>query len=117
MGRVTGYEVTVKLTNRDKVIVNWANCETVSKEDCGVALRKGSYELFIPYGSMLSMETKYYSGDDMIEIIKMNAEQIKQIIEDTEYVQQSNESDYTKERSKISAYEEIVRLIKGYEDD
>lgn len=117
MGRVTGYEVTVKLTNRDKVIANWANCKTISKEDRGVAFRKGSYELFIPYSSMLSMETKYYSGDDMSEIIKMNAEQIKQIIEDTEYVQQSNESDYTKERSKVNAYEEIVRLIKGYEDD
>ena len=117
MGRVTGYEVTVKLTNKDTITANWANCETVSKEERGVTFRKGSYELFIPYSSMLSMETKFYSSDDMKEIIKENAEQIKQIIEDTEYVQQSNESDYTKERSKVNAYEEIVRLIKGYEDD
>ena len=49
----------------------------------------------------------------MPEIIKQNAELISQIIENTEYVQRSNESDYTKERSKVNAYEEIVRLIKG----
>ena len=49
----------------------------------------------------------------MEEIIKQNAELISQIIENTEYIQRSNESDYTKERSKVNAYEEIVRLIKG----
>lgn len=51
----------------------------------------------------------------MPEIIKLNAELISQIIENTEYVQRSNESDYTKERSKVNAYEEIVRLIKECE--
>ena len=49
----------------------------------------------------------------MEELIKSYAELIKQIIEDTEYIQNSYESDYTKERSKVNAYEEIVRLIKG----
>ena len=49
----------------------------------------------------------------MEELIRMNAESIKQIIENTEYIQRSNESSYTKEQSKINAYEEIVRLIRG----
>lgn len=49
----------------------------------------------------------------MPEIIKLNAELISQIIEDTEYIQNSNESRYTKEQSKINAYDEIVKLIKG----
>ena len=51
----------------------------------------------------------------MEEIIRMNAEQIKQIIEDTEYIQRSNESSFTKEQCKINAYDEIVKLIKGAE--
>ena len=50
---------------------------------------------------------------DMEELIKSYAKLISQIIENTECVQRSNESDYTKERSKVNAYEEIVRLIKG----
>ena len=49
----------------------------------------------------------------MPEIIKQNAELISQIIENTEYVQRSNESDCTKNQCKVNAYNEIVRLIKG----
>ena len=54
----------------------------------------------------------------MIEtvMIEFNAEGIRRIIEDTEYVQQSNESRYTKEQSKVNAYDEIVKLIKGCEN-
>lgn len=47
------------------------------------------------------------------EAIAYNAEEIKQIIENTEYIQRSNESRYTKEQSKVSAYEAIVELLKG----
>ena len=46
------------------------------------------------------------------ESIKFNAEAIRKILIDTEYIQESNESDYTKEQSKINAYDEIVKLIK-----
>lgn len=47
------------------------------------------------------------------EAIAYNAEEIKQIIENTEYIQRSNESRYTKEQSKVSAYEAIVELLRG----
>ena len=49
----------------------------------------------------------------MEEIIRQNAAQIKQIIEDTGYIQRSNESDYTKDQCKVNAYDEIVKLIRG----
>lgn len=49
------------------------------------------------------------------ESIKFNAEEISQIIDNTEYIQRSNESSYTKEQSKINAYDEIVKLIRGQE--
>lgn len=54
--------------------------------------------------------------EKMEEIIRQNAELISQIIENTEYVQQSNESEYTKERCKVTAYDEIVRLIRGKDE-
>ena len=38
---------------------------------------------------------------------------IYKIISDTEKIQGSNESDYTKEQAKIHAYDEIVELLKG----
>ena len=38
---------------------------------------------------------------------------IYQIIHETEEIQDSKESDYTKEQEKIHAYEEIVELLKG----
>ena len=46
-------------------------------------------------------------------------DEIKLVISDCEYVQDSNESDYTKERTKISAYEaikEILNMRKGCND-
>ena len=43
----------------------------------------------------------------------MMIEELIRIIVDTECVQQSNESAYTKEQAKISAYDEIVDLFKG----
>lgn len=38
-------------------------------------------------------------------------EDIMQIIQDCEDIQESNESSYTKEQAKISAYNEIKELI------
>ena len=43
--------------------------------------------------------------------------QIRQEIEDCEAVQNSNESDYTKEQAKISAYENIREIICGREQE
>lgn len=40
-------------------------------------------------------------------------ERIKQIIEDCEEIQKSNESDYTKQCARLSAYEEIKKIMKG----
>jgi len=39
------------------------------------------------------------------------------IIDDTEAIQCSNESAYTKERAKVHAYDEIKELIKGKEKE
>ena len=48
----------------------------------------------------------------MEELIKLHAKEIAQIIMDCEFVQNSNESAYTKECEKKSAYEEICNLVK-----
>ena len=48
----------------------------------------------------------------MEELIKLHAKEIAQIIMDCEFIQQSNESDYTKECAEIGAYEEIHNLVK-----
>ena len=50
-----------------------------------------------------------------VDMIAFNAREISQIIENTEFFQASDESRYTKEQSKVNAYEEIVELIKGCE--
>lgn len=44
--------------------------------------------------------------------IKQYADQIAQIIEHCEFVQDGDESDYTKKMAKIHAYEDIVALVK-----
>lgn len=49
----------------------------------------------------------------MEESVIFNAREISRILEDTESVQNSNESNYTKENAKITAYDEILELIKG----
>lgn len=49
----------------------------------------------------------------MEELIKLHAKEIAQIIMDCEFVQNSNESAYTKERQMISAYFEITELVKA----
>ena len=49
----------------------------------------------------------------MAEKIKMYAEEIAKIIADTEEVQDSNESAYTKERAMLNAYFNIVLLVGG----
>lgn len=51
----------------------------------------------------------------MTEKIKRYAEEIARIIEDCEAVQDSNESDYTKEQAMLQAYEDIVELVGGAE--
>ena len=48
----------------------------------------------------------------MREKIIFNAEQIAQIIADTEETQASNESAYTKEQAKVWAYNKILELVK-----
>ena len=37
---------------------------------------------------------------------------ITQIIEECEAIQRSNESDYTKDRAKIHAYDEIIEVLR-----
>lgn len=49
----------------------------------------------------------------MENLIRINAEEIARIIKDCTWIQNSNESDYTKEQAKISAYNEITDLIAG----
>lgn len=49
----------------------------------------------------------------MRDRIIFNAEQIAQIIADTEEIQASNESAYTKSQAKITAYNQIMELIKS----
>jgi flagellar biosynthesis chaperone FliJ len=44
-------------------------------------------------------------------------DQIRQEIEDCEAVQNSNESDYTKEQAKLSAYEHIREIVCGKEQE
>lgn len=51
------------------------------------------------------------------KLVKYYAKEISLIIEHAEEVQRSNESRYTKEQSKIQAYEEILSLIRSEEDD
>lgn len=43
--------------------------------------------------------------------------QIWQEIEDCEYIQNTNESDYTKEQAKLSAYEHIREIVCGKEQE
>ena len=47
------------------------------------------------------------------EAIIFNAREIAQAIDDCEYVQKDDVSDYAKERQKITAYNDIVELIVG----
>lgn len=49
----------------------------------------------------------------MEELIKLHAKEIAQIIMDCEFVQNSNESAYTKEMAQIHAYFEIKELVTG----
>ena len=49
----------------------------------------------------------------MAEKIKMYAEEIAKIIADTEDIQDSNESAYTKERAMLDAYHNIAVLVGG----
>ena len=42
-------------------------------------------------------------------------DRIRQEIADCEYIQSTNESDYTKEQAKLSAYEHIREIIYGKE--
>jgi hypothetical protein len=44
-------------------------------------------------------------------------EEIRRIVFECEGMQQSNESRYTKEQAKLSAYEKIAKLMKGENDD
>lgn len=48
----------------------------------------------------------------MREKIIFNAKQIAQIITDTEEIQTSYESQYTKEQAKVWAYNKILELVK-----
>ena len=52
----------------------------------------------------------------MEELIKLRAKEIAQIIMDCEFVQNSNESAYTKEMAQIHAYLEIKELVTGVID-
>lgn len=45
--------------------------------------------------------------------IVFNVDEIAHILMDTEDIQKSNESKYTKEQAKISAYNKIMELMKG----
>ena len=49
----------------------------------------------------------------LTEAIIFNAREIAQEIDDCEWVQKNNVSDYTKEKAKITAYDDIVELIVG----
>ena len=51
----------------------------------------------------------------MEEMIRLHAKEIAQIIMDCEFVQNSNESAYTKEMAEIHAYFEIKELVKVVE--
>ena len=45
-------------------------------------------------------------------MIERYADQIAQIIEHCEFVQDGDDSDYTKKMAKIHAYDDIVALVK-----
>ena len=47
------------------------------------------------------------------EAIIFNAREIAQAIDDCEYVQKDNVSQYTKEQEKIITYDDIVELVVG----
>lgn len=47
----------------------------------------------------------------------MRTNEIKQIIDECEFIQLSNESEYTKEQSKISAYDHIKELMEDNNND
>lgn len=51
-------------------------------------------------------------GMRMEEYIRMYAHDIAQIIEDCECIQESHESGYLKEQEKVTAYNEIVKLVR-----
>lgn len=48
--------------------------------------------------------------------IEFNSREIAEIISDASAIQNSNESAYTKEQAKLSAYDAIVELIGGDEE-
>ena len=50
--------------------------------------------------------------DYMTEQIKRYAQQITEIIMECEEIQHSEESAYTKEKAKVSAYEQIKELVE-----
>ena len=51
------------------------------------------------------------------KLVKYYAREISLILEHTEEVQRSDKSRYFKEQSKVVAYEEILSLVRGEEDD
>ena len=53
----------------------------------------------------------------MTEQIKRYAQQITEIIMECEEIQHSEESSYTKEQAKVSAYEQIKELVEVAHDE
>ena len=51
--------------------------------------------------------------NDMEIAVEFNAQEIAEIIADAMSVQDSNESQYTKEQAKIYAFDRIAELIGG----
>lgn len=49
---------------------------------------------------------------DMTIAISFNSEEIARELMDAEYIQNSNESAFTKEQAKLTAYNHIMELIK-----
>ena len=43
-------------------------------------------------------------------------EEVRTIISDCEDIQKSNESQYTKEQAKISAYDDIIKILRDVMD-
>ena len=105
------YESPIEMTYRD---IQTQIREETDKQiieavrQCGICVDKEELLKALQYD-----RRQYEKGYNDGLAVRWNAEHIMQIIEDTEYIQQSRESDYTKEQSKINAYDEIVKLIKG----
>ena len=49
---------------------------------------------------------------DMTVAISFNSEEIARELMDAEAIQESNESQYTKEQAKLTAYNHIIELVK-----